>query len=91
MTEVIEEICRGREVVLVVQSMEEGNELAVGSGLLDELNRAREVVLDVAKRNGVVCFDTVDAGVTYMCARLGDKSKNESASAKTNASAKGAS
>ena len=71
MNEVVEEICRGREVALVVQEMEEGNELAEGSpNLLKDLNRGRVYLRDIAKRYGVMCFKSIEHAVQYVVQRI---------------------
>ena len=70
MNEVVEEICRGREVVLVVQDMDPDSELAAGTNLLKDLNRGRVYLRDIARRYGVVCYDRVEDAVDDTCARL---------------------
>ena len=70
MNEVVEEICRGREVVLVVQDMDPDSELALGPNLLKDLNRGRVYLRDIAQRYGVVCYDRVEDAVQDTCARL---------------------
>jgi hypothetical protein len=70
MNEVVEEVCRGREVALVVQDMEEGNDLTVGPGLLKDLNRGRVYLRDIAKRYGVICFSDVETAVEYVVHRM---------------------
>lgn len=60
MNEVVEEICRGRKVVLVVQDMDVDCSLCNGSAnLRADLNRGREYVRDIARRYGVITFDDI--------------------------------
>ena len=71
MIEACEEVCRGREVVLVVHDMAPENQLAQGSeGLFEDLNRGRVYLRDVARRYGVMCYDSVEDAINYTIRRF---------------------
>lgn len=74
MNEVVECICRNRKIVLVVQNMEASNELtrdeAGSEALLKDLNRGRDYLRDIARRNAVRCHETVEDGIEEVVRRL---------------------
>ena len=69
-TEVIEHICCGRTVVLVVTDMPADIQLnghVLQPDELKDLNRMRAYVRDVATRHGVPTYDSVPAACFAMC------------------------
>ena len=66
MLEAAECICDNREVVLVINDIPDGTEIAgqeVTVRELKDLNRARVYLADIAKRHGVLVFATVAEAV----------------------------
>ena len=71
MNEVVEEILRGRTVVLVIEDVEAGADIAReaagvsdgGDGLLKDLNRGRMYLRDIAARYGALAFVETSAAV----------------------------
>jgi len=72
--EATEYICTGREVILVIFELEEGVDIA-GHKLekreVNDLNRGRRYLQDVASRHGVVVHNNVIAGLGDLKSRLG--------------------
>lgn len=69
-TEAAEFIGRGRHVVLTIEIIEEGAEIAgetVGAGQLTDLNRMRNYLSDVAARNDVYVAATVQDACQHVC------------------------
>lgn len=74
MNEVTELICRGRQVVLVTQDIEDGCEIGderITGRELKDLNRGRSYLRELAGRSGVAVFETVEEAVHYCVRFLG--------------------
>ncbi len=73
MIEVTEYVIKGRKVVLVINNIPDGAEIAgsvVTKGELKDLNRAREYLLELAKRHETPVFKTEKEAVEYCIEQL---------------------